>query len=113
MGQRNVMQGLVSRIAVGVFGLMTVAMILLAIFDDRGALAVRAQRQKRDELKAQVTATEQQNGTYRKEIESFRSDPAAIEKHAREKLKMVKPDEIIIQLPEEPAPSKGQTSPAQ
>jgi cell division protein FtsB len=106
MGQRNVMQGLVSRIAVGVFGLMTVAMILLAIFDDRGALAVRAQRQKRDQLKAEVVSTQQQNDTYRKEIEDFRHDPATIEKSAREKLKLVKPDEIVIQLPEEPAPTK-------
>ena len=106
MGQRNVMQGLVSRIAVGVFGLMTVAMILLAIFDDRGALAVRAQRQKRDQLKAEVVAAQQQNDTYRKEIEDFRHDPATIEKRAREKLKLVKPDEIVIQLPEEPTPTK-------
>jgi len=106
MGQRNVMQGLVSRIAVGVFGLMTVAMILLAIFDDRGALAVRAQRQKRDQLKSEVVAAQQQNETYRKEIEDFRHDPATIEKRAREKLKLVKPDEIVIQLPEEPTPTK-------
>jgi len=106
MGQRNVMHGLVSRIAVGVFGLMTVAMILLAIFDDRGALAVRAQRQKRDQLKSEVVAAQQQNDTYRKEIEDFRHDPATIEKRAREKLKLVKPDEIVIQLPEEPTPTK-------
>jgi len=100
------MHGLVSRIAVGVFGLMTVAMILLAIFDDRGALAVRAQRQKRDQLKSEVVAAQQQNDTYRKEIEDFRHDPATIEKRAREKLKLVKPDEIVIQLPEEPTPTK-------
>jgi cell division protein FtsB len=105
MGQRNIMQGLVSRIAVGVFGLMTVAMILLAIFDDRGALAVHAQREKRDQLKAAVNATRQQNEMYQKEIELFRHDPATIEKRAREKLKLVKPDEIVIQLPEETTPA--------
>ena len=106
MGQRNVMQGLVSRIAVGVFGLMTIAMILLAIFDDRGALAVSAQRQKRDLLKADVTAAQRQNDAYRKEIEDFRHDPATIEKRAREELKLVRPDEIVIQLPEEATPAK-------
>src|SRR5262245_57153155 len=108
MGQRNIMQGLVSRIAVGVFGLLTVAMVLLAIFDDRGALSVRAQRQKRDQLKTDVLAAQKQNEEYRKEIEGYRHDPAAIEKLAREKLKLVKPDEIVMQLPEEGTPSKEQ-----
>ena len=44
MGQRKVTQGLVSRIAIGVFGLLTVAMILLAVFDERGALALGKRR---------------------------------------------------------------------
>jgi cell division protein FtsB len=105
------MHGLVSRIAVGVFGLMTVAMILLAIFDDRGALAVRERRLKRDELKAQVTTIQKQNEEYRKEIEALRSDPATIEKRAREKLKLVKPDEIILQLPEEATPATKEQEP--
>ena len=102
MGQRNVTHGLVSRIAIGVFGLLTVAMVLLAIFDDRGALALRAQRQKRDALQAEVTATEKQNAQYRKEIEDLRYDPDTIERRAREQLKLVKPGEIILQMPEAP-----------
>ena len=106
MGQRKMMHGLVSRIAVGVFGLMTVAMILLAIFDDRGALALRERRQHRDELQNDVKSIEHQNDAYRKEIQDFRHDPATIEKRAREKLKLVKPDEVIIQLPEPATPPK-------
>ena len=46
MGQRKIMQGLVPRIAIGVFGLLTVAMILLAIFDERGALALGKRREE-------------------------------------------------------------------
>jgi len=106
MGQRKITQGLVSRIAVGVFGLMTVAMILLAIFDDRGALAVHERSLKRDQLKSEVNAIKKQNDEYRKDIENFRSDPATIEKRAREEMKMVKPDEIILELPEETTPTK-------
>ena len=103
------MHGLVSRIAVGVFGLMTVAMILLALFDDRGALALRDRRNHRDSLKAEVTSIEGQNNAYRKEIEDFRHDADTIEKRAREKLKLVKPDEIVIQLPEPATPPKEET----
>jgi cell division protein FtsB len=99
------MHGLVSRIAVGVFGLMTVAMILLAVFDDRGALTLRERRQHRNELNSDVNAIQQQNDAYRKEIEDLRHDPATIEKRAREKLKLVKPDEIILELPEPAKPA--------
>ena len=108
------MHGLVSRIAVGVFGLMTVAMILLAIFDDRGALAVRERREKRDELKGQVTTIQKQNAEYRKDIEDLRSDPDTIEKRAREGMQMVKPDEIILQLPKDKdtPPAKDAQEPA-
>jgi cell division protein FtsB len=104
MGQRKVTQSLVSRIAIGVFGLMTVAMILLAVFDDHGALAVGARRQTRDELKGQVNTIEKQNDQLRKDIENFNSDLPTIERRAREKLKLVKPGEIILQLPEEADP---------
>jgi cell division protein FtsB len=100
------MQGLVSRIAVGVFGLMTVAMILLAIFDDRGALAVQERSEKRDKVKSEVIEVQKQNDDLRNDIENFRHDEDTIEKRARINLKMVKPDEVILQLPVEATPAK-------
>ncbi len=54
MGQRKIMQGLVSRIAVGVFGLLTVAMILLAVFDERGALALGKRREELQNLNTDI-----------------------------------------------------------
>jgi cell division protein FtsB len=104
------MQGLLSRVAVGVFALLTIAMILLALFDDRGALALRERRATRDILGTEVHAATQQNEELRKEIQELRHDPDAIERRARERLNLVKPDEIIIQIPESrtesPAPAK-------
>src|SRR5688500_833602 len=106
MGQRKVMQGLVSRIAVGVFGLLTVAMILLAVFDDRGALALREQRQKRDDLSNGITDAVQKNEQLRKEVSDLRSDPREIERRAREQMMLVKPGEIVIQTPKKEPPRK-------
>jgi cell division protein FtsB len=100
------MQGLVSRIAVGVFGLMTVAMVLLAIFDDRGALAVQERSVKRDKVKAEVIEIQKQNDDLRNDIENFRYDADTIELRARKELKLVKPDEVILQLPVEATPAK-------
>ena len=100
------MQGLVSRIAVGVFGLLTVAMILLAVFDDRGAIALREQRQKRDDLSAGITAATQQNADLRKEVGDLRSNRREIERRAREQMMLVKPGEIVIQMPKKQPPRK-------
>jgi cell division protein FtsB len=104
MGQRKVMQGLLPRIAVGVFGLLTVGMLLLAVFDPHGALAVRKQHAKRDQVTSDVASLSKENEQLKKEIDSLRHDPAMIERIAREQLKLVKPGEIILVTP---APAKN------
>jgi cell division protein FtsB len=106
------MQGLVSRIAVGVFGLLTIAMILLAIFDDRGALSVREKREKRDQLNQDINSIEKQNEQLKTDIYDLQHNPKAIEKRAREGMKLVKQDEIILLEPETPAQPKEDPSPA-
>src|SRR5262245_44496915 len=107
MAQRKLMQGLVSRIAIGVFGLMTVAMILLAIFDDRGVLAIRGQRDRLEELNRDVEKASQENAGLERSSKGLRSDHDTIEKHAREHLGLVKRGEIVIQTPrDDSTPSK-------
>ena len=97
------MHGLLPRVAVGVFGLMTVAMVLLAIFDDRGALEVSKRHEDLDRIQSEIAALQHENETLRNEINSLKHDPATIERIAREQLKLVKPGEIILISPETPA----------
>ena len=94
------MQGVIVRIALGVFGVLTIAMLLLAVFNDRGALQVRAQGQKFSELESEIQKLESENKRLADEIKALRSDPNAIEKVAREELKLVKPGEIVVVTPE-------------
>jgi cell division protein FtsB len=94
------MQGLLPRVAVGVFGLLTVAMVLLAVFDDRGALEVRKRHVELDRINTEIAALHEQNEMLKKEIDDLRYDPATIERIAREQLKLVKPGEIILITPE-------------
>jgi cell division protein FtsB len=93
------MEGLLPRIAAGVFGLLTVGILLLAVFDPHGALAVRKQHVKLSELNSEVATLTQQNEELKKEIDSLRHDPATIERIAREELNLVKPNEIILVTP--------------
>jgi cell division protein FtsB len=94
------MQGLIVRIALGVFGLLTVAMLLLAIFNDKGALQVRAQAKKLAAIEEEIAALEKENKNLTGEIKALRTDPATIEKLAREELKLVKPGEVVLVTPQ-------------
>lgn len=94
------MQGLIVRIALGVFGLLTVAMLLLAIFNDKGALQVRTQSQKLAAIEEEIAAIESENKNLTSEIKALRTDPEMIEKLAREELKLVKPGEVVLVTPE-------------
>jgi cell division protein FtsB len=94
------MQGLIVRIALGVFGLLTVAMLLLAIFNDKGALQVRAQAAKLSSIEAENSQLDAENKQLNSEIQALQSDATTIEKFAREELKLVKPGEIVVVTPE-------------
>ena len=94
------MQGVIVRIAFAVFGLLTIALLVLAVFNDKGALQVRAQAEKLTSIESEIGNLDSENKQLGAEIQALRSDPATIEKFAREELKLVKPDEIVLVTPE-------------
>ena len=93
-------QGVIVKIAFGVFGLLTIAMLLLAVFNDKGALQVRTRSQKLTALQNEITNIDAENKQLNAEIQALRTDPTTIEKFAREELKLVKPGEIVLVTPE-------------
>src|SRR6266705_119781 len=101
MDHRSLMQGVMVRIALGVFGLLTVAMLLLAVFNDQGALQVHARAKKLAAIESDISRLDSENKQLSTDIEELNTDPNAIEKIAREELKLVKPGEIILVTPPE------------
>src|SRR5581483_4260254 len=97
---KSLTQGLIVRIALGVFGLLTVAMLLLAVFNEKGFLEVQAQAKKLSTIESEVNKLDGDNRKLTAEIQALRSDPSTIEKLAREELKLVKPGEIVLVTPE-------------
>jgi cell division protein FtsB len=97
---RSITQGVVVRIAFGVFGLLTIAMLLLAVFNDKGALQVRTRSQKLSTIQNEISNIDAENKKLNAEIQALRSDPTTIEKFAREELKLVKPGDIVLVTPE-------------
>jgi cell division protein FtsB len=96
----SVTQGLIVRIALGVFGLLTVAVLVLAVFNDKGVIQVHAQSSKLTAIDTEVEQIVAENKELTKEIQRLRTDPSMIEQLAREELKLVKPGEVVLVNPE-------------
>jgi cell division protein FtsB len=94
------MKGLLVRIALGVFGLLTIAVLILAVFNDKGLLQVRNQSTKLTTIQDEITGIDAENKQLTKEIQALRTDATTIERLAREELKLVKPGEIVLVSPQ-------------
>src|SRR5207247_3034616 len=102
MDHRTIMQGIIVRIALGVFGCLTVAMLLLALFNDKGAFAVNAQSLKLAAIEKENKTLDFENLKLNEYNKALQSDPATIEKKAREELNLVRPGDVIIVTPGAP-----------
>ena len=81
-----------------------VALIVGALFGDRGLLHLIDQRHRAEALAGEVEELEAENARLATEITALRSDPRAIERLAREELGLVRAGETVF-LVREPNPS--------
>ena len=88
------------RFLIIVIGLGLFALVVHTVFGERGYLGLRSQRGEYERLRQEVQKLEEENQQLKEEIKALKTDPSAIERVAREELKMVKPGEVVITLPE-------------
>ena len=101
MDNRSIGQGMMVRVGLGVFGLMTLAALVLTLVSDRGLLEVRTKAARLLEIDQQIQELEAENSSLIEEIRSLRSDPLEIERRAREDLKLIRPGEVTLMAPSE------------
>jgi cell division protein FtsB len=75
--------------------LMTVALIVHNIFGENGFLALRRQQKELHTLELKLRQLKQENEQLGKENQSLKSNPAAIERLAREQIHLAKRGEKI------------------
>jgi cell division protein FtsB len=73
-----------------------VALIVGALFGDRGLLHLLDQRRRAEILAGEVADLQAENARLATAIAALRSDPRAIERLAREELGMVRADETVF-----------------
>ncbi len=80
------------------------AMAGRALIGDRGLFEVWRKKGTHRKLAAEVETLRQENLALKREIQALRSDPAAIERLAREELGFSRPGEITFVFREDEAP---------
>jgi len=71
-------------------------LIMVSFFGKNGLIDTYKAKQKKQELIEKAELLEEEKQELEKEIEELKKNPQAVEKKAREKLWLVKPDEIVI-----------------
>ena len=82
------------------------SLVALGVVGENGYLDRRARRRQIQALTAEIENTKLENQQLSRMVRDLRSDPQAIEKLARERLRLGRPGEVIITLP------PGQPQPA-
>lgn len=100
------------RIAFGLLGLL----LIHDIFGSRGFLAMRGAQQEVEAERQRIEALEEENKRLGEDVHSLKTDPAAIERIAREEMGLARPGEKVFKLPppeEKPPDTPKQDTPKQ
>ncbi len=71
-------------------------LVMVSFFGKNGLIDTYKTKQKQQELIGKAEQLEKEKKGLQKEIRELKTNPQAVERKAREKLWLVKPDEIVI-----------------
>jgi len=96
------------------FALAFCLLLLQDVFGTHGLVAMRRSKIQIQAVQAQIQQLDQENQELQQRIHSLRTDPAAIEKIARDRMGLARPGEMIFHIPESPnsrTPQSSSTTP--
>jgi len=91
-------------------GALLVLVLMHTIFGPYGYLSMRRSQKEIEQLRKDIDQLDQENVQLSGEIRALQTDPAAIEKVAREDMGLARPGEMIFRLPDDPK-GKKKTAP--
>jgi cell division protein FtsB len=83
-------------------GALLVLVLMHTIFGPYGYLSMRRSQKEIEQLRQEIDQLDRENVQLSGEIRALQSDPAAIEKVAREDMGLARPGEMIFRLPDDP-----------
>jgi cell division protein FtsB len=91
-------------------------LILQDVFGTHGVLAMRRSLKEAAEVKQEINQLDQENKQLQQNVQNLKSDPATIERIAREQLGLARPGEYIFKIQQKPgdaAAAPQNSAPAQ
>ena len=100
----------------GVYGGVALLVLVLmhTIFGPYGVVSMRRSQHEIQQLREEIDRLDRETEELSGEIRALQTDPAAIEKVAREDMGLARPGEMIFRLPDDPPGKKtaaGQSTP--
>lgn len=92
-------------------------LLLQDIFGTHGLIAMRRSQKEAKKVQKEISQLDEENRKLEEKVQGLKSDPAAIERIAREEMGLARPGEYIFKLPprssapETPAPDAPATKP--
>lgn len=82
-----------------ILGLLMMAVLVHDLFGARGFLAMRRQQQEKLKLQQEIEQIQDENRELGDHIQRLKTDPAYIERLAREQMGLARPGEHVFKLP--------------
>jgi cell division protein FtsB len=93
------------------FLVFALALLLLQdIFGNHGVIAMRRSQQEAAQVQRAIDQINEENSRLQDRVKALKSDPATIERIAREEMGLARPGEYIFKLPSKPGASSTPTA---
>ncbi len=84
------------KLALAAVAFFFLVILISSLFGRKGLIEIYRAKNRYEALRQEIRSLETRKSELLKEIEALRNDPLAVEKEAREKLWLIKPDEKVI-----------------
>lgn len=100
--ERSRLQAFFRRHGVALLAAGVLLLLVHDVFGDRGFLAMRRSQKEIEQLEQEISRLNEENQRITGEIEALKTDPAAIERIARDEMGLARPGELVFTLPPKP-----------
>ena len=101
------------RLATATVGLLACVIAYHAVFGPNGMVVYEKKKAEYRKLQQDNAAMQRENDRLQQQVKALKSDPATIEKEAREQLRYTRPGEMVYILPETSKPAAPSTATAE
>ena len=77
-------------------GFLLIVLLITTVLGEKGLLEIACARKIQAGLKHEIETLKQEKARLEREIAALKADPNSVDKEAREKLWLIKPDEKVI-----------------